>query len=455
MSKKNRKYWQSLEQLSDSPEYRRYLLQRYKEQTDNSFSRRGFLSLMGASLALAGLAGCRRPVEKIVPYVSQPEEIIPGVPNYYATSMPFGNSAYGLIVECHEGRPTKIEGNPAHPSSQGSADILILGSILGLYDPDRSRNVRQNGGEKEYDDFVTFWKELYEEFSENRGEGLAVLSESFSSPTLARLKDEFGKKFPEAYWATYEPISDENNYKAIKNLTGEDLRPIYHYDKADVVLSLDSDFLQTESENISAARGFAERRNLTGNGNNMNRLYVVESSYSVTGSMADHRLRVPSNKIGRLIMDLAIPLITKGKNRDLKAMNISPEFDNTWLSALALDLTDPNKKSIIIVGRNQPIWAYELALRINSRLGNLGNTITFKKIQDAAIPNRESLSELTRRMDHGSVKSLIILGGNPVYNTPSDFRLESNLKKLDHSIHLSEYYDETSAITEYPPRSLS
>jgi molybdopterin-containing oxidoreductase family iron-sulfur binding subunit len=335
MSKKDkaRKYWQSLDQLKDSPEYRKYLLERYRDQTDNSFSRRSFLSLMGASLALAGLAGCRRPVEKIVPYVSQPEEIVPGVPNYYATSMPFGNSAYGLIVECHEGRPTKIEGNPDHPSTRGSADILLLGSILGLYDPDRSRTVKQNGKDKEYEDFVTFWSGLYEEFSKNRGKGLAVLSESFSSPTLARLKNDFTKKFPRAHWATYEPISDENIYKAVKNMTGESLRPIYHYDKADVILSLDSDFLQTESESISAARGFAEKRNIAKNGGAMNRLYVVESAYSVTGSMADHRMRVPSNKIGQLIMDLAIPLITKGKNRDLKAMNISREHNRRTQSA--------------------------------------------------------------------------------------------------------------------------
>ncbi|UCE65228.1 MAG: TAT-variant-translocated molybdopterin oxidoreductase [Candidatus Zixiibacteriota bacterium] len=447
--KNGQKYWQSLDQLTDSPEYRRYLLERYRDgngEPDNSFSRRSFLLLMGASLALAGLAGCRRPVEKIIPYVSQPEEIIPGVPNYYATSMPFGNSAYGLIVECHEGRPTKIEGNPAHPSTMGSSDILIQASILGLYDPDRSGSARHKGGEKTYDEFVAFWNSLYEEFSKNRGEGLAVLSESFSSPTLARLKNNFTGRFPKAHWATYEPISDENIFKAIKNITGEDLRPVYHYDKADVILSLDSDFLQTESENIIAARGFSEKRNVAKNGGTMNRLYVVESAYSVTGSMADHRMRLASNQIGGLLIELAKHF------RDFpefKAINTSGGFDQDWIKSLFSDLIHPRKIAIITVGRNQPFWVHELAFAINSALGYMENTISLKKIKDASLPDRKSLNDLVEKIDNGSVKSLIIIGGNPVYNAPSDFRLKSALKKLEHSIHFSEYYDETSAVTEW------
>lgn len=263
---------------------------------------------MGASIALAGIAGCRRPIEKIIPYVSQPEEIIPGVPNYYATTMPFGNSSYGLVVECHEGRPTKIEGNPEHPSTLGASNILIQASILGLYDPDRSKSVMHNGREKSFEDFYAFWSELYSTYSSNRGKGLAVLSESFSSPTLARYKKEFAKNFPDAIWSTYEPISDENILRAAKNVSGKSLRPIYHYDKADVILSLDSDFLQTESENLTAARGFAEGRNINNNNGSMNRLYAVESSYTVTGAMADHRMRLSNYQIGEFLRALIIRL---------------------------------------------------------------------------------------------------------------------------------------------------
>jgi molybdopterin-containing oxidoreductase family iron-sulfur binding subunit len=445
-----REYWRSLGQLADSAEYRKFLLEEYNRgrvEGDNFFSRREFMSLMGASLALAGLAGCRRPVEKIIPYVSQPEEIIPGVPNYYATSMPFGNSAYGLIVECHEGRPTKIEGNPDHPSTGGRADVLVLASILGLYDPDRSKSVKHSGEEKSYAEFSAFWSELYEQYRANGGNGLAILSESFSSPTLARLKVDFHKRFPGAQWAVYEPLSDENIYKAIKNVSGDDLRPIYHYDKADVILSLDSDFLQTESENISAARGFAEKRNVTKNGGNMNRLYVVESSYSVTGSMADHRMRLPGSQIGGFL--LALPDQLEIENAAINNKPLSRKFDMKWIAALADDLKKAEGNSIITVGRNQPIWVHDLALTINSQLGNIGNTISFKKIQDASIPDRDSLSDLVEKIDNGSVKSLVILGGNPVYNAPADLDFGSALKKLEHSIHFSGYYDETSAVTEW------
>ncbi|UCC81152.1 MAG: TAT-variant-translocated molybdopterin oxidoreductase [Candidatus Zixiibacteriota bacterium] len=441
------KYWQSLDQLADSPEYRKYLLQRYQEETDNSFSRRNFLSLMGASLALAGLASCRRPVEKIIPYVSQPEEIIPGVPNYYATSMPFGNSAYGLIVECHEGRPTKIEGNPVHPSTMGSSDILIQASILGLYDPDRSRSVKHNGSKKSYEDFVAFWIGLHEEFSKNRGEGLAVLSESFSSPTLARLKNDFAKKFPRAHWATYEPISDENIYKAIKQVTGEDLRPVYHYDKADVILSLDSDFLQTESENISAARGFAEKRNVTENGNAMNRLYVVESAYSVTGSVADHRMRLSSNRIYEFLYVLVdklniYPSFTAHKS-------LSDQFDMEWISAVVDDLKKAKGRCIVIAGRNQSQEVHELVFAINFLLGNIGNTVTLKEIQDTSLPNRHDIARLMTNLKNGNVKTLVIIGGNPAYNVPSEHEFKYWMDRLEHSVHFSEYYDETSTMTEW------
>jgi MoCo/4Fe-4S cofactor protein with predicted Tat translocation signal len=446
-NKNERGYWRSLGELADSPEYRRHILERYKQETDNSFNRRDFLSLMGASLAMAGLACCRKPVEKIVPYVRQPEEIIPGVPNYYATAMPFGDTAYGLIVECHEGRPTKIEGNPDHPSSHGATDILILSSILGLYDPDRSENVKYMGENKTYDDFVKFWIKQYADFEAKNGEGLAVLSESFSSPTLARLKEIFHEIFPSAQWATYEPVSDENIYKAIKNVTGEDLRPVYQFDKADVILSLESDFLQTESENLRAARGFAERRNITKNGDTMNRLYVVESAYSITGSVADHRMRLANAQIGEFLLALAEQLnIFVSESINIPS---SVNLDKNWISAAADDLRKAMGRCIIIAGRNQPVWVHELVFALNTYLRNSGSTISFKKITDASIPDGNSLKELVDNINAGAVKSLVILGGNPVYNAPADLEFDSALKKLDHSIHLSEYYDETSTATEW------
>ena len=203
-------YWRSLDQLADTPEFREFLHREFPEnasELSSAVSRRKFLTLMGASIAFAGLAGCRRPVEKIIPYVNAPENVTPGIPKYYATTMPFGLSAYGLLVESHEGRPTKIEGNELHPSTLGKSNILTQAAILGLYDPDRSNSPLQNGNSKSWDDFIAYWRSEREQFSDNRGQGLAVISESFASPTLYRLYTDFKKNYPRAKWFTYEPVS--------------------------------------------------------------------------------------------------------------------------------------------------------------------------------------------------------------------------------------------------------
>lgn len=301
-------YWCSLDQLADTPEYRQYLESEMTDRSDgasDSLSRRKFMKLMGAAMALAGLAGCRRPVEKIVPYLSMPEEVVLGVPNYYATTMPLGLDVCGLVVECHEGRPTKTEGNPLHPTTPAGSSAFMQAAILGLYDPDRSRNVLHQGAVSSWAKFVEFWRGLEPEYLSSRGEGLAVLTESFSSPTLARLKDEFSRRFPNASWATYEPVSDENIYKGIEAATGQPLRPVFHFDKADVILSLDCDFLGMESGSVRHAHDFASRRKVGSPEDTMNRLYAAESIYSLTGAMADHRVAAKSFLIFFLASSLA------------------------------------------------------------------------------------------------------------------------------------------------------
>ena len=181
------------------------------------------MTLLGASLSLAGLAACRRPVEQIVPYVNAPEEIVPGIPRYYATTMPFGRSAYGLVVESHEGRPTKIEGNPSHPSTLGASSSRVQGSVLGLYDPDRSQSITLKGERKSWNDFVAAWAKLAEAHAADGGAGLAVVSESFASPTLARLVAELRARYPKLVWATYDAVSDENRLAGLRSATGRDL----------------------------------------------------------------------------------------------------------------------------------------------------------------------------------------------------------------------------------------
>src|SRR5687767_11890605 len=271
------------------------------------------IRLLGASMSIAGLAGCdiiRRPVENIVPYVNAPEDVVPGIPRYFATTMPFGRSAYGLIVETHEGRPTKIEGNPAHPSTLGASSSRIQASVLGLYDPDRSHAIRLKGETRAWSDFVTAWGELSKAHAADGGAGLAVLSESFSSPTLARLATEFRTRYPKATWATYEAVSDENRLAGLRAATGRDVDLMLRMDQASVILALDADPLLTDPEMIRNTRGFAAGRRAGASGGEMNRLYAVEGVFSLTGAMADHRLRLPSREIAAFVAALAARLGT-------------------------------------------------------------------------------------------------------------------------------------------------
>ena len=257
-------------------------------------------------------ANHRRPVENIVPYVNAPEDIVPGIPRYFATTMPFRRSAYGLIVESHEGRPTKIEGNPSHPSTLGASSSRVQASVLGLYDPDRSQTVRLKGEPKSWADFVTAWGELSKAHAADGGAGLAVLSESFSSPTLARLASELRARYPKLQWATYDAVSDENRLAGLRQATGRDVDLLLRFDRASVILALDADPLLTDPEMIRHARGFADGRRAGASGGAMNRLYAVEGVFSLTGAMADHRLRLESRQIAPFLAALAARLGAPG-----------------------------------------------------------------------------------------------------------------------------------------------
>lgn len=447
MSDLKKKYWRSLGERNKSPEYRKQLLKEHRTEHShdpNKFSRRSFLTIMGASMAMAGLAGCRRPVEKIVPFVKQSEEVIPGVPLYFASTMPFGTSSFGIIVESHEGRPTKIEGNPKHPTSLGASNLFMQASILNLYDPDRSESAINNGTRKKTDDFTTYWSELYEQAKSDDGKKMAVLSESFASPTLFRLKNEFEKTFPNALWATYEPIANENRKKAILNLTGKELNPIFDYIKAEIIVSFDDDFLQSGENSLSEARSFGQRRQIDSPESKLNRLYVLESGYSITGASADHRLRIRSGDIDQFILALAKELKQRGLNLGVLGDRSTVQFDKNWISAIADDLMNNIGKSIITAGLHQSQEVHEAVLAINNALGNIGETITFVEPRDTAYSSLDSLKNLTDQISLGQIDTLIIIGGNPIYNAPADFGFVALLKKVKNSIHFSEYFDETS-----------
>ena len=442
-----KEYWRSLDQLADTPEFQDFLHREFPENASEMTSpvtRRKFLTLMGASIAFAGLAGCRRPVEKIVPYVIAPENIVPGNSLNYATAMPFGLNGYGLIVESHVGRPTKIEGNRKHPLTNGKSNSLIQAEMLNMYDPDRAKKVLYNSKESDWNTFVANWQILHKEFVQSKGKGLAIVSKSFVSPTLYRLYEQFNKNFPEAEWIAYEAVSDQNIYSGMQLAFGRSVQPIYDYSKAKVVLALDSDFLLTETDDISATGGFTKARKVDTT-KEMNRLYVVENAFSSTGAMADHRLRMQNSKIKPFVIALANELYKQGL--DLSTSEYSQgefQFDKKWLSAVAKDLLDNKEKSLLVAGRKQPAVVHAICAQINEALDAVGSTVSYLEQRDGLIPSSEALPGLVKKMNNGEINAVVILGGNPVYDAPADLGFASALKTTKNTISFSSHVDETA-----------
>ena len=403
------------------------------------------MMLLGASLSLAGLAGCRRPVEEIVPYVTAPEEIVPGIPRYYATTMPFRRSAYGLIVESHEGRPTKIEGNPSHPSTLGASSSVVQASVLGLYDPDRSQSVTQQGARKSWSDFVTAWGPLSEAHAADGGAGLAILSESFSSPTLARLASELRARYPQLQWATYDAVSDENRLAGLRSATGRDLDLMLRLDRASVILALDADPLLTDPEMIRHARGFAD-----GTARGRLRRRDEPALRGRRGLLADGshgRSSAPSREPA----DRSLPRGargTPGSARRPGAASLAgagvPGVDPRWIDALAKDLLANRGKGLIVAGERQPAAVHAAVCALNTHLGNTGKTVSYYETKDAALPSVSSLASLVSAMKAGTIKTLVVLGGNPVFDAPADLDFASAMAKVPQSIALGHTVDETS-----------
>jgi MoCo/4Fe-4S cofactor protein with predicted Tat translocation signal len=443
----SRTYWRSLAQLEERPEARAFLEREFPEgasELPEGITRRDMMMLLGASVSLAGLAGCRRPVEEIVPYVTAPEEIVPGIPRYYATTMPFRRSAYGLIVESHEGRPTKVEGNPSHPSTLGASSSRVQASVLGLYDPDRSQSVTERGTKKSWSDFVTAWGQLSAAHAADGGASLAVLSESFSSPTLARLASELRARYPRLQWATYDAVSDESRLAGLRQATGRDLDLVLRFDRASVILALDADPLLTDPEMIRHARGFAAGRRAGATGGAMNRLYAVEAVYSLTGAMADHRLRLESRQIAPFLAALAARVAPpEARAASLSGAGV-PGIDPRWIDALAKDFLANRGKGLIVAGERQPAAVHAAVCALNTYLGNTGKTVTYHETKDAALPSVGSLASLVSAMNAGAIKTLVVLGGNPVFDAPADLDFASAMAKVPQSIALGHTIDETS-----------
>jgi len=462
-----KKYWRSLNELAESAEFKNFLEREFPSLADEDLSsstRREFLRLMGASLALMGitigeltLSGCRWPREKIVPYVKRPEGKAPGVPVQYATAMEVAGVATGVLVTSYDGRPIKVEGNPSHPFSMGAASAVAQASLLELYDPDRSKFPLQK--EKNWE-LTKSWTEFHQfcvgHFASLRGkggEGFYILSEASSSPSLQLMKGKLQKAFPKAVWLEYEPISRDNERTGTKLATGVALRSHLHLDKARVILSLDSDFLMTHPASIRYSFDFAKWRR--GEASAMNRLYVVESGYSVTGACADHRLPLSNNEILAFCFALARELEAMGARMTLGASEFaSPQLsqaiqgaDIQFLRALAKDLFIHSGSSVVTAGFRLPPEIHALVLLINDALGNVGKTITYTAEPDQERQTHlEAISQLAQDIGEGKVKTLLILGGNPAYDAPSDLAFDELLGDIETTIHLSLYRNETSKL---------
>jgi len=461
-SKTGKQYWRTLEELAGDPNFQELLHREFPRQApsewDESVDRRDFLKLMAASLALAGLSGCgRAPEQYIVPYVKQPDGLVPGKPQFYATAMSFGADAIGLLVESHEGRPTKIEGNPDHPASLGATNAFAQASILNLYDPDRAQTVTQAGEIRTWSQFLDAAQALAATLRTTRGEGFRILTGIVSSPSLAAQLQNILTLYPLAKWHQWEPAVGDGMREGAKLAFGNYVNTVYRPEHAEVILSLDSDFLASGPGNVRYMREFYRRRKLDQFteadrlGNEMSRLYVVEPTPSVTGSSADHRLPLRSAEIEQFARALAAKLSLGGSGK------LSSTTEK-WLDALVKDLRKHPKRTLVVAGEHQPAEVHALTHAINAALGNVGITLYYTDPVEAHPVNHlDSIRELCADIDAGKVTTLLILGVNPVYTAPHDFDFVSKLrfdetlkrKKIETVIHVSSHFDETSQYCDW------
>jgi molybdopterin-containing oxidoreductase family iron-sulfur binding subunit len=441
---KGPKYWRTLEELSDQKAFGELLEREFPRQASewvDPVSRRGFLKLAGASMALAGLAGCtRQPLEQILPYVRQPEQLVPGKPIFYATAMPFHGHALPLLVETHEFRPTKIEGNPLHSASMGATDLFAQASILNLYDPDRSTTLTHMGELRPWGDFAMALNAEVRARKALQGAGLRFLTGAVSSPAFGWQMKAVRQSFPQSKWHRWDPVNRDNMRAGSRMAFGGYYDPIYKFENAAVVLSLDADFLSGAwfPGFVRYARDFMRGRKLE-NGDQMNRLYVAESAPSTTGAKADHRLVLRPSEVESVARALAGKVGVAATPGHLSA------DQQKWVDAVAADLMEHKGRCLVVPGEFQSPAVHALAHAMNGALGNIGQTVSYiDPVEVDAVEHGQSIRELIADMNAGKVETLIIIGGNPAYNAPVDLEFVKALDKVALRIQLSNYKNETT-----------
>lgn len=442
-------YWRALEELAGQPDVRARIheLVPHPSLLDPGLDRRGFLRLLGASLALAGLGACSRPPQQeIVPWVRHPDQLPPALPRFYASTLACAGDVAGVLVETHQGRPTKIEGNPAHPMSLGATSPAMQAAVLELWDPDRSQAPLHEGVAASWDDFRAQAATLAARYVHD-GRGLHVLGGRIDSPTLAAQRGAWLARFPGSRWYQYEAIDEDSALAGALLALGTPLRARYRFDQAKVVLALEADFLGSQPGALRHARDFIGSRKPEAD--DFNRLYVVEASPSLTGAKADHRWPLASARVGTFALELGellgLPDVHATQSSGISARR---------LRALAQDLEAQRGRALVLAGRAQPPWVHALAHLLNDALGNAGRTVEYYAPAEPWENAGEGLRELTAAMAAGRVETLLVLDGNPAYATPADARFAERLAKVSQRIHLGLYRDETAFACQWHlPRS--
>ncbi len=464
-----RAYWRGLEELEDSAEFRERLEREFPAFASElkGESRRDFMKLMAASAALAGVAalpGCRRPDHRIMPYSKDPEDVIHGKPTYYATAMLLpGGGAEGLLVETHEGRPTKVEGNPLHPVSRGKTSAIAQASVLDLYDPDRLVGVSRQSGDSRrpatWAEFTEFARGHFGKFDSNGGEGLAFLVEKVTSPSRDSIKARVLKKWPRAKWLPYEAFDDANALEGARIAFGSPRREVVSLEKAKRILAIDRDVLGAFGDwgTLPAARGFAAGRRVRRHdvsAEEMSRVYSVEAGMSLTGGAADHRLRLKPSQIGPCLGAVAAAVSSRlggagalaGAREAFSGAVEQIGVDQAWIDAVAQDLVDHRGACVVLAGPAQPPAVHALAMALNSALGAIGQTVQYAPVaEDIAASSMESL----RQAIDGGVDTLVVIGCNPVFDAPGDLDFANRYGRIGTTIHLGVDENETAAASTW------
>ncbi|HEX5045122.1 MAG TPA: TAT-variant-translocated molybdopterin oxidoreductase [Candidatus Polarisedimenticolaceae bacterium] len=444
------RYWRSLEDLADTPEFQAWTEKEFPSFLDEALtpaSRRQFLKIMGASAALAGLTACRWPVDEIVPAAYRPEGVIPGVPEQYATAFELDGAALGLLVTSYDGRPIKVEGNPSHPASLGKTSARAQALILEMYDPDRSREVLRGGREiATFDDLAGFLADHWARLRQEGGRGFAVLARPGSSPALAELRGRLLAAYPQARWVEWAPVSRHAERAGTALVFGRPLRPVPRLDQARVIVSLDDDFLYEHPNAVRHAHDFAAGRRVAEG--RINRLWVVESGYTVTGGNADRRVALPPSQIPTAAACLAAALTRKGvalpAALGTAVLPLASHPLAEQMAPIAADLAAAPGASVLLAGPGQPAEVHALVHALNVSLGNVDHAIAYVDAPDSGLSELDGLRALVQDMAAGRLDTLVMLGGNPVYDAPADLAFGEALAKVPTSVHLAQRVDETS-----------